>query len=230
MKNTLTLLAIIVVTIVTGQNTVEKTIGEFQELKVYDLIEVELVKSKKNKVVISGENKDDVVVINKNGKLKIRMNLEESFDGNNTSVTLYYTSVDVLDANEGAVISSKDKIKQFEIELRAQEGGRIKVELKVQTANIKSISGGVIETFGKTVKQEISINTGGVYKAKDLKTETTKVVIRVAGEAHINASELVDIRIRAGGDVFIYGNPKNVNKSRVFGGRIKNMTNKKSKM
>jgi len=206
-----------------AQNTVEKAVGEFKELKVYDLIEVELIKSKDNKVIITGKNAEDVVVVNKNGKLKIKMNLEESYDGNSTTVKLYYSSVDILDANEGAVISSKDKIKQFEIELRAQEGGRINVALKVKTASIKSVTGGIIETSGKSEKQDISINTGGVYKGKELKTVTTKVVIRAAGEADVNASDFVDIRIRAGGDVFIYGNPERVDESRVIGGRIKRM-------
>mgnify|MGYP000598215515 CR=1 FL=1 len=44
----------------TSQNTIEKTVGEFNELKVYDLIEVELIKSSEDKVVISGKNKEDV--------------------------------------------------------------------------------------------------------------------------------------------------------------------------
>jgi hypothetical protein len=223
MKNTLTLLAILLVSIVTGQNMIEKTVGEFQELKVYDLIEVQLVKSNENKIVITGKNTEDVIIVNKRGKLKIKMNLEESFDGKDTSVILYYTSIDIIDANEGAIISSKKKIKQFEIKLKAQEGARINVNLKVQIASIKSVSGGIIETAGKALKQDISINTGGVYKGKDLKTETTEILINAAGEADVNASELVDIRIRAGGDVYIYGNPKTVNKSRVIGGRIKHM-------
>ncbi len=223
MKNVIKLIAVLCVTIMTGQNTVEKTVGEFQELKVYDLIEVQLVKSKENKVEISGKNTEDVIVVNKNGKLKIKMNIEESFDGNDTSVILYYTSIDIIDANEGAYIYSKDKIKQYEIELKAQEGGRIQVDLKVKTASIKSVSGGIIETTGKSDKQDISINTGGVYKGKDFETESTKIAIRVAGEADVNATNLVDIKIRAGGDIFIYGNPVTVNESRVFGGRIKRM-------
>jgi len=223
MKNILTLLAIMIATITNGQNTVEKSVGEFQELKVYDLIEVELIKAKENKLVISGKNTEDVVVVNRNGKLKIKMNLEESFDGNNTSVKLYYTSLDIIDANEGAVITSEEKIKQYEIELRAQEGGRINVPLKVKTASIKSVTGGIIETSGKSEKQNISINTGGVYRGKNLQTATTTIVIRAAGVADVNASDLVDIKIRIGGDVFIYGNPVKVDESRVIGGRIKRM-------
>jgi len=223
MKKILTLIAVLCVSLVSGQNTVEKTVGEFQELKVYDLIEVELVKSKENKVVITGKNTEDVIVVNKNGKLKIKMNLEESFDGNDTSVKLYYTSIDIIDANEGAFITSNDKIKQYEIELKAQEGGRIQLELKVKTASIKSTSGGIIETTGKSDKQDISIHTGGIYKGKELETESTKVAIRAAGEADIYATSIVDVRIRAGGDVYIYGNPETVNESRVLGGRIKRM-------
>ena len=223
MKNILATLTFLITTMVFSQSEITKTIGEFSELKVYDLIEVELIKSNKNEVVISGRNKNDVVFVNKNGKLKIRMNLEESFDGDNTNVKLYYTNIDIIDANEGAKIRSNDKIKQYEIELRAQEGGEINLELKVTTADIKSVTGGVIKVSGKSQNQDISISTGGIYKGKDLKTESTEIAIRAGGEADVNATELLDIKIRAGGDVFVHGNPKKINKSKALGGRIKYM-------
>lgn len=223
MKNILVTIAFLITTITFSQSEITKEIGEFSELKVYDLIEVELIKSNKNEAVISGRNKNDVVIVNKNGKLKIRMKLEESFDGDNTNVKLYYTNIDIIDANEGAKIRSNDKIKQYEIELRAQEGGEINLELKVTTADIKSVTGGVIQTSGKAQSQDISISTGGVYKGKDLKTESTEIAIRAGGEADVNATDMLDIKIRAGGDVFVYGDPKKVNKSKALGGRIKHM-------
>ena len=223
MKNILATLTFLITSIVFSQSEITKTIGEFSELKVYDLIEVELIKSDKNEAIISGKNRKDVVIVNKNGKLKIRMNLEESFDGDNTKVKLYYTNIDIIDANEGAKIMSKDKIKQYEIELRAQEGGTINLDLKVTTTTIKSVTGGIIQTTGKSKNQDISISTGGVYKGKDLKTETTEIAVRAGGEADVYATDLLDIKIRAGGDVFVYGNPKEVNKSKALGGRIKYM-------
>ena len=223
MKHILSILAIIISSTVFAQESIEKSVGEFTELKVYDLIDVELIKSKENKVVITGENRGEVIVNNKNGKLKIKMNLEEIFDGNKTSVKLYYSTVDIIDVNEGAKVFSDDKIKQFEINLKAQEGGNIDVKLNVTYANIKSVTGGVIKTSGKAKSQDVSLLTGGVYKAGELKTEKTEVAIRAAGEAHVNAKDLVDIKIRAGGDVFIYGDPETVNESRVFGGRVKRM-------
>ena len=223
MKKILVTIVFLITTITFSQSEITKEVGEFSELKVYDLIEVELIKSNKNEAIISGRNKNDVVIVNKNGKLKIRMNLEESFDGDNTNVKLYYSSVDIIDANEGAKIRSNDKIKQYEIELRAQEGGEINLDLKVTTATIKSVTGGVIQTSGKSQNQDISISTGGVYKGKELKTESTEIAIRAGGEADVNATDVLDIKIRAGGDVFVYGDPKKVNKNKALGGRIKHM-------
>jgi len=223
MKHIFTALTILITSTAIAQNSLEKTIGEFTELKVFDLIEVRLVISDENKIVITGKNTEDVVVINKNGKLKIRMILEERFDGKDTSVTLFYTTVDILDVNEGATISSVDTIKQYEINLKAQEGGKINVHLEVKIANIKAVSGGIIKAHGSATKQKVSLNTGGVYEGKNLQTETTTVIIKAAGNAEVNASELVDIKIRAGGNVFVYGDPKTIIENRVFGGRVKRM-------
>lgn len=223
MKTLVKVVILFITTTVLAQDPIEKTIGEFSELKVYDLIEVELIKSDENKIVINGKNIDNVLINNKNGKLKIKMNLEEIFDGNDTKVKLYYTSIDIIDVNEGAKVFSKDKIKQFEVDLKSQEGGKINVDVKVTYLNIKSVTGGVVTATGKANNQNISLQTGGVYNGETLKTEKTEVAIRAAGEAYINASKLVDIKIRAGGDVYIYGNPETVNESKVFGGRVKRM-------
>jgi hypothetical protein len=223
MKSILSGIFLFVFLLMHSQNPIEKTIGEFTELKVYDLIEVELIKSNENKVIISGKNNTDVLVNNKNGKLKIKMNLEKIFNGNDTKVTLYYTSFDVLDANEGAKIYSKDAIKQFEVDLRAQEGGIINAVCDVSYLNIKAVTGGIIEVSGTSKKQNVSLLTGGVFKGENNETENTDVSINAAGEAYIKATKVVDIKIRAGGDVFVYGNPETINESRVLGGRVKRM-------
>lgn len=223
MKTLVKTLALFITTTLFAQQPIEKTVGEFSELKVYDLIQVELIKSNKNKVIITGDNNEDVIINNKNGTLKIKMKLEEAYDGSNTKVVLHYTTVDIIDVNEGAKVSSEDTIKQFEIDLKAQEGGIINIPVHVTYTNIKSVTGGVIQTSGDSKSQKISILTGGVYKGSELKTEKTEVSINAAGEAYVNASKIVDVKIRAGGDVFIYGNPDTVNESKVLGGRIKRM-------
>ncbi|MBT8273124.1 MAG: DUF2807 domain-containing protein [Bacteroidia bacterium] len=223
MKNIVTALTLLTSIMVFGQDPITKTIGEFSELKAYDLINVKLIKSDENKIEISGKNAKDVVVVNKNGKLKIRMNLEEIFDGNDTQIHLYFTSVDILDANEGAYIYSDDTFKQYELVMKAQEGGKIEIKSKLEVAEIKAISGGIIELKGKTNNQNINVSSGGIFRGEKFDSVTSKVSVRAGGEVYVNASELVDIKIRAGGDVYVYGDPNTVNESRALGGRIKRM-------
>lgn len=223
MKNLFFILATILSFNVNAQETIEKTIGEFSTLKVYDLINLKMIKSDENRVVIAGENRSDVQVINKNGKLKIRMKLEESYDGNDTVIKLYYTSVETIDANEGAQVFVNEAIEQFEIDLRTQEGAEITAEVKTSYANLRAVTGGVINIEGSSKNQDVSIYTGGILNGEDFKTENTEVSINAGGEAYINATEFVDVRIKAGGDVFIYGDPKRIDENRVLGGRIKRM-------
>ena len=119
MKNSLITALIMMNLLAFSQQTLTKAVGEFSTVKVYDLISVKMIKSDKNEVVISGSNKSDVELVNKNGVLKIRMNIEELYAGDNTKVLLYYTEVDVIDANEGSVIEVQGPIKQYEIDLKS---------------------------------------------------------------------------------------------------------------
>ena len=82
------------------------------------------------------------------------MKLEESYDGNDTVVKLYYTSVDVIDANEGAKIVLNEPIEQYEIDLKTQEGGGITAELKTTYANFRAVTGGVINATGTAKNQD----------------------------------------------------------------------------
>ena len=205
----------------TAQDGQEKVVGEFKEIKVYDRIEVELIKSDENKVVVSGKNTEDVVIVHKKDLLKIRMTLEEAFDGDETTVKVYYTTLEIVDANEGAIISSNDSVEQFELSLKAQEGGRIDLTLKdLKFLDVKSVSGGSINISGNSKNQTIDINTGGAYHAEELITENTTVTIKAAGVAHVNASKKVTAKVRAGGSVYIYGNPETVDENTIFGGKI----------
>jgi hypothetical protein len=223
MKTFFTLALLVVTSVLSAQNPKETDTGDFNEVKVYDLIVVNLIKSDAAKVEITGDDIEDVVVVNKNGKLKIRMKTDRSFNGERTFVSVHYTKLDVIDGNEGAYITSNELIEQSQIELRAQEGAHLKIGLDVDQVNIKSVSGGIVETRGKAISQHISLNTGGIYEGKAFETLNTSVNIKAAGEADVNASKTVDARVTAGGDIFIYGNPESVKEKRTLGGRIKRM-------
>jgi len=223
MKKSLLFSLLFITTVVFAQKPIEKEIGQFTDLKVYDLIQLQLVQSSENKIEITGEHADKVVFVNKNGILKIKMDIQVAYSGDETKVTLYYTGCNVIDANEGAIINSDDVIKQFDIQLNAQEGAKIDVPLETSYLTVKSISGGTVRAKGTSKNQTVTISAGGIYEAKNLKTETTTVSVKAGGEASINASGLADVKITAGGNVYVYGNPKELNESKAMGGKVKRM-------
>jgi hypothetical protein len=209
-----------VCTQVFSQDSVTKTLGEFSELKVYDLINIELIKSDENKLIISGENKNDVSVIQKNNKLKIRMKLDKMFNGKNTNIKLYYTSIDEIDANEGAKVRIRSTIKQYEVILRAQEGAQITALVDTKLLSVKSVTGGVVTTTGQTSKLDLTLRTGGVYEGSKTTTQNTSLFIKAGGEASVKTINVLNVKIFSGGDVFVYGTPKQLKQNKLFGGRI----------
>tara|TARA_B110000285_G_C15088148_1_gene597415 strand:- start:1093 stop:1443 length:351 start_codon:yes stop_codon:yes gene_type:complete len=79
--------------LVISQTPISKSLGEFSKLKVYNLINVELIKSLENKIEISGKNAKNVSIIQKNNTLQIKMVLRKYFSGEDTFVKLYYTKL-----------------------------------------------------------------------------------------------------------------------------------------
>ena len=220
MKQILTACLLLVTIAGFSQRIVDKEVGDFNEIKVYDLIEVNLIKSDENRILIKGERVDEIKFVNKDGVLKLRMQLDKKFRGEDTFIEVYYTDLDIIDGNEGARIVANELIEQDRIEVRAQEGASIRLGLEVDNIDIRAVTGGIVEASGRATNQFIVINTGGIVEAKDLRTEKASVKISAGGEAELFVSEKVDINVRAGGDVYVYGNPREVNKNTFAGGRI----------
>ena len=84
---------LIIPSLLVSQEEINRNLGDFTKLSIYDGINVELIKSDENKVEASGENTRFIVVKNKNGNLKIRLNVQKRFSGERTMVKLYYKNI-----------------------------------------------------------------------------------------------------------------------------------------
>ena len=199
-------------------------LGDFDEIKVFDQLNVTLIPSDENKIVITGTNEGNVETVNRNGLLKIRISLAKILqDNTDLKATLYFKKLESIDANEGSVVYCDAVFDQISMNLSAQEGARIEVELDVDKTSVEAFSGGIINVMGKAVAQKVSINTGGVLKAKDLVTSQTAINISAGGNAEINATTFVDAKVNAGGTIHIYGKPKQIKQQELAGGKITEM-------
>lgn len=199
---------------------VTKKLGDFNAVKVFDKLTVKLIASTENKIVINGTREKEVEVVNNNGELKLRMPFPKLLSGDDISIKLYYKNIDDISANEGSSVSSDAIFKQTIFDLSAKEGAKINLKVDAQKVNIKAVTGAVIELSGAAVNQDVVIMSGGVLKSKNLHTSQTTVSVSAGGNAEINASTLVDAKVKAGGTISIYGKPKQINQETILGGKI----------
>ncbi|UOB19322.1 head GIN domain-containing protein [Abyssalbus ytuae] len=207
-----------------SQDNIVIETGDFTEIKAFDGLTVNLIRSFENKVVVYGDDKDKVAVVNNDGRLKVRMTIGKIYGGKKTYVDVYHSKeLDLIDANEGAFISSTYKFIQTYMSLKVQEGGEIHVEVETDKLDIRAVTAGKIEIKGKAVNQDVQITTGGKYEAEGLLTEQAKVVITTGGYAYINTTEYVEAKVKMGGTIKIYGNTRVIEKTVFIGGNIVEM-------
>ena len=220
---TLTLLLFLQVSMGQENKTFDR-LGKFTEIKAFDGISVNLIKSDDNRAVVTGDNIAKVAIVNTNGVLKIRMQITKIFSGFRTFIDLYYSEELVtIDVNEDARISTEGSIDQDLLELKAQEGGELSIIANVEQLIVKAVTGGTIETYGSSDLQDIAINTGGVYEGKEFKTKFSTVNVNAGSKAEIYAEDYVKATVKAGGEVLVHGNPSKMEEKTVFGGKITRM-------
>lgn len=219
MRTIFFILTLVISSTTIAQN-IEKTLGDFNQLKTYDGLTVTLIPSKTNKAVISGKYADKVQLVVKNDLLKVKLNIEKYHSGKGTHVDLYYKQLYLVDANEGSFVKSNGIIKSIDLDINAQEGAEINATIDAKRLTLRSISGATIEISGVAINQDITVNSGANYQAKELKSEQANINSSTGGMAKVYVTEIAKATVKTGGNIRIYGNPKVVDQKKILGGSI----------
>jgi hypothetical protein len=218
MKNNFLVLLLLISQLTLSQRN--EKLENFTKITAFDQIDVWLVQSAENKIVLVGDGSDEVELINKNNELKIRMPFSKLMKGDNISATVYYKKLEAVEANEGSRIASDTKIKATSLNVIAKEGSEINLVTEVTSLKIKATNGSSVTIDGKATNQDIVLNSGAMYFGSKLNTSITTITLNAGGDADVNASELVDAKVRAGGLITVFGKPKQINQKIIAGGRI----------
>ena len=225
MKKILLILIISLTHSIHSQTVVKKTLGDYSILKVYNGIEVLLLQSKEQKIEIKGEKSEKVKIKNVNGVLKLSLPFslkpENNYGKGKVFITLYYNSnIDVIDANEGSIITGKE-FHQEKLKVNSQERAFIDLTLKVTHLNIRASSGGVIKLTGSSESQTVNIDLYGVYNGFGLNVSgNTNVFSGTGAKAEISAGKTLSAKVNFGGSIFYKGSPEVQKNKKVLGGII----------
>ena len=215
-------LAFIIIVLVStfSRAQVTRNVGDFTKISVFDKMQVELIQSDENKIVLDGVNAAEVEVVNKNGTVKLRLPLVKFLSGQQIEAKIYYTSLNSIMAAEGSKVTANSQIKAEGLTIETKEGSQIQLELDVEKLIIKAYTGSELNLTGITHDLDALINTGADLKAKELTVQHALVNVNTGGIASVTAKEYMSVKVVAGGSVFVYGNPTKLTQSVTAGGSI----------
>tara|TARA_B110000091_G_C13667654_1_gene412360 strand:- start:3 stop:692 length:690 start_codon:yes stop_codon:yes gene_type:complete len=225
MKNIIYICALLFSFNALAQSIITKNLGDFTTLKVYNGIEVELIKSKEHKLVITGEKSKIVKVKTVNNTLKLSLPFslipEKNAADGKVLIKLYHNkNIAIIDANEGSTITGKEII-QDKLEVNSQERAFINLVVKVKYIDVRASSGGMIKLTGTAKNQNVDVDLYGIYNGFSLKNESNSTVKAGTGaKAEIFAGETLNAKVSFGGSIFYKGNPVVVKDKKVIGGII----------
>ena len=199
----------------------EVLVDDFINIKVYSGIEVKLIPSDENKLVISGEDNLSVVTKIKRKTLKIRHSLEHILNPTFTYIELYHKAIlDEISLYQGSDLSSSKTYNQTSISLKVQEGSSMSLVFQGEKISSLVSTGGQLFLSGKVTNHQTVVNSGGACEAETLLSEQTKASVTAGGLSYVNASKLIEAKVTAGGIIRIYGNPNKIVTKKTIGGQI----------
>lgn len=225
MKKTIFLTLLFISFSIVAQTKITKNLGDYTTLKVFNGIEVELIKSDKQYLEISGNKSERVKIKNVNNTLKLSMkfsvNPTENAAEGEVIIKLYYNkNIDVIDANEGATITSKG-FNQEKVEVNAQERAFINLMTKVNYLKVRTSSGGIVKLSGTAKNQEVDVDLYGTYHGFTMKVSGNSTVKAGTGaKAEVLAGETLNAKVSFGGSIFYKGDPEVIKDKKVIGGII----------
>ena len=218
MKHILFLVTIFSISSFSQQN-ITMDVGDFNSLTIYDGIKVELKKSETNSVEITGNNSASTIVKNKNGSLKIRLNLEKKFSGE-TNVVLNYKEISRITSHEGAYVFSKDTIAQHELNIKAHTGSKQDYIVNTTFLNTASATGSSIVLNGISKYHDVTAMSGSKVFAASLLNEETTATSSTGAVVDLSAVKEIEATVKAGGIINIHTKTEKIIKKVVFGGSV----------
>ena len=219
MKHTIYILLLFTIPTL-SQIKIDRDLGEFSKVAVYDGINLELVKSQENKVEITGKNTSFVVVKNKNGDLKIRLNLERRFSGDRTKVKLFYKTIYNIISHEGSNVFSKDTIKQADLNIKANTGSTQNMLINLNTFNTTATTGANINVSGRAEYHDSSVSTGAEINAEKLITTETYASATTGGVLNVSAIKELEANSKLGGIINVHEQTDKITETISVGGVV----------
>jgi len=196
-------------------------VSPFSILKIFSGMEVKIIPSKENKVIVYGDYQQGVIVQQKGETLKIKQSIATLINKEFSYIEVYTTQkLYQINAHQGSKVTSTAPIEQDQITLKIREGSELTLDIASDHIEANVSSGGRLILQGKTKYFDLKINSGGSCESEKLYAVNVTTQVVAGGVAYVNAIELLDAKVTGGGIIRIFGKPKKQITQTTLGGKI----------
>lgn len=205
--------------------------NQFHSIKIYGSFKVTLIKSETSRAEIDyrGLNPEDVLIKSDDEELQIKIRNRSFFDFNDdhrnrgkryAQVTIYYTTLDNIDAKAGAVIRSEMTIDAKSFSIISKMGSDVKLDLNVKSLEVDSSMGSEVTLTGKTETLEIKSKMGSNVNASMLQSQDVTVTSSMGSDVSVFAENNLNASADFGASISYKGNPAHKNTSKFLGAEV----------
>jgi hypothetical protein len=219
-KLTIAIIAISTTTL-SAQTTISQNreLPHFKAVVVNSGIDLYLSQGNTEQLTVSAaDNKIDHIITEvKNETLHIYFEKSNwSLNWNNQSapkVQLTFKDLETIRANGGSDVYSKERLIFENIDIHANGGSDVKIELNAVAVNVAAAGGSDALLSGTTKYLHATASGGSDVKAKNLTSKYCKVEASGGSDAYVFTDFELQAVASGGSDVHYYGNPQHIKKN-----------------
>lgn len=196
----------------------------FDEIRVAQSIDAEVVKSDEEKIIVTAPSDilDDILVENDGGKLYIHFRSGLNISARNVAVKIFAKDFSSVQASSSASIKIKDKFTQDRMSITASSSGDISGNLEanemsidvsssgsftgqVWAVNLRSEvnSSGDVDISGKAKNADLQASSSGDLNAEKLIAENATIEASSSGDVSVSVSKQLNASASSSGDINI---------------------------
>ncbi len=204
-----------------AQNSENRPLADFFEIRVNDGIEVELIKSENPRIEIEteGVSTDKVVTDLSSGRLRIRMRIG-IYPGVRVKCKVYYNELSLIQAMAAGVITSNETFKVDRLSITANAGGIVNLNVEARRLMLEAIAAGQISLTGEAEFTMINAGSGGQIDAFSLMAKEAEVRANSGASVNVNVMDSLSGRSSTGAQVNYKGSPSSLFVETQLGGTI----------
>lgn len=195
--------------IINDPNAEKRNVTGFHGIEVATGIKLIITEGSTEEVIVSAskaEYRDKIVTSVENGILKIHYEkkldaVNRKDESKNLKAYVSYISLDQLNVNTGAELEINGILTSTNLDLKANTGGEVKGEIKINKFKVNQNTGSKITLSGTSENLEVEGGTGSKFFGEGLETTNCTASAGTGARININVQKELNAQANTGGNI-----------------------------